>query len=236
MDSPSLSAMLNGFGLGASLIIAIGAQNAFVLKQGLKGQFVLLVCSICFVCDAVLIALGAGGFGMLVASSPLLLKATLWGGAGFLLLYGLLSFRAALRPVVLPVAEDSPSCDVLLKVAITTLALTLLNPHVYLDTVLLLGSVAGQFPGKDLSRSPSVQWPPRLSGFMAWGTDRGPLSRFSANPPHGAFWMRWSAQSCGLSRAICSGPGWLSGNETSHHPPEYLAARPHWLILASRFL
>ncbi len=149
MDSPSLSAMLNGFGLGASLIIAIGAQNAFVLKQGLKGQFVFVVCSICFVCDAALIALGAGGFGTLAASSPLLLKATLWGGAGFLVLYGLLSFRAALRPVVLPVAEDSPSCGVLLKVAITTLALTLLNPHVYLDTVLLLGSVAAQFPGKD---------------------------------------------------------------------------------------
>lgn len=141
--------MLSGFGLGASLIVAIGAQNAFVLKQGLRREFVFPVCSICFVCDAILIALGAVGFGALVASSPLLLNATCWGGAAFLLLYGLRSFHSALRPAVLLPAEDSPGLDALLKVALTTLALTLLNPHVYLDTVLLLGSLAAQFPRND---------------------------------------------------------------------------------------
>jgi L-lysine exporter family protein LysE/ArgO len=149
LDHSSFSAVLSGFGLGASLIIAIGAQNAFVLKQGLKREFVFPVCSICFVCDAVLIALGAGGFGTLVASSDLLLNITCWFGAAFLLFYGVLSFRAALRPAVLQAAADSPAFDALLKVVLTTLALTLLNPHVYLDTVLLIGSLAAQFPRED---------------------------------------------------------------------------------------
>lgn len=146
MNHPSLEAMLSGFGLGAGLIVAIGAQNAFVLRQGLKGEFVFPVCTICFACDAILIALGAGGFGTLVASSPLLLNAARLSGAAFLLLYGLFSFRAAVRPAALLPAEDSPAFDTLPKVALTTLALTLLNPHVYMDTVLLLGSLAGQFP------------------------------------------------------------------------------------------
>lgn len=147
MDHGSVGALISGFGLGASLIIAIGSQNAFVLKQGLKREFVFTVCTICFICDAVLIALGAGGFGTLVASSSLLLKVACWSGAAFLLLYGLRSFHSAVRPGALLAADDSPSFDAMLKVVLTTLALTLLNPHVYLDTVLLLGSLAAQYPG-----------------------------------------------------------------------------------------
>ena len=145
MEHLSLQAIGSGFGLGASLIIAIGPQNAFVLKQGLKREFVFTVCSICFACDATLIALGAGGFGTLVASSPILLSVTCWLGAAFLFLYGLHSFRAAFGPASILAAEDSPGFDALVKVVLTTLALTLLNPHVYLDTVLLLGGLAAQF-------------------------------------------------------------------------------------------
>lgn len=146
-DAAPLTPLVSGFSLGASLIIAIGSQNAFVLRQGLKGEYVFAVCTVCFLCDAVLIALGAGGFGSLVASSPVLLTAALWGGATFLLFYGLRSFRAALRPGTLEAARDTAPLTGLMRVVLTTLALTLLNPHVYLDTVLLLGSLAGQFAG-----------------------------------------------------------------------------------------
>lgn len=146
---PSLQAMLSGFGLGVSLVSVIGAQNAFVLKQGLKREFVFTVCTICFLCDIILISIGAGGFGAVLASSPLLLKVACWGGAAFLMLYGLRSFWGAFKPAAILSTEDSPACDALLKVALTTLALTLLNPHVYLDTVLLLGSLAAQFQQTD---------------------------------------------------------------------------------------
>jgi L-lysine exporter family protein LysE/ArgO len=143
------TAWIKGFTLGASLIIAIGSQNAFVLRQGLRREHVLTICSICFICDALLILLGVGGFGTLVASSPNLMTLARWGGALFLFIYGLRSFRSAFKPGTMQVeTEDNPaSC---LKWAIlTTLALTLLNPHVYLDTVVLLGSIAGQLSEKN---------------------------------------------------------------------------------------
>ncbi|BCS52857.1 LysE/ArgO family amino acid transporter [Geobacter sp. SVR] len=148
MNQSAFNPLFSGFGLGASLIIAIGSQNAFVLRQGLKREFVFTVCTVCFLCDAILIALGAGGFGALVASSPLLLDLACWSGAAFLVLYGVRSFHAALNPGVLAAADDGSPLNALLKVVLTTLALTLLNPHVYLDTVLLLGSLAAQYPGQ----------------------------------------------------------------------------------------
>lgn len=144
----AITPLLSGFGLGAGLIIAIGSQNAFVLRQGLKREHVFTVCTVCFLCDAVLIGLGAGGFGTLVGSSPRLMGLALWGGAAFLFAYGLRSFHAALRPGRLEAAGDDGSLDGPVKVVLTTLALSLLNPHVYLDTVLLLGSLAGQFAGR----------------------------------------------------------------------------------------
>lgn len=144
----STAPLLNGFSLGASLIIAIGSQNAFVLRQGLKREYVFAVSTVCFLCDAVLIGLGAGGFGRLVAASPLLMGLTLWGGAAFLFLYGLRSFRSALSPGTLEATDgDESTFDGLSRAILTTLALSLLNPHVYLDTVLLLGSLAGRFSG-----------------------------------------------------------------------------------------
>jgi L-lysine exporter family protein LysE/ArgO len=138
-------ATAKGFGLGASLIIAIGAQNAFVLRQGLARQRVFLVAGLCSLCDAALIALGAGGFAALITAEPLLVVAAAWGGALFLLAYGGRAFHAALSPGRLQAAGNQKR-GTLWAVAATTLAVSLLNPHVYLDTVILVGSVAAQFP------------------------------------------------------------------------------------------
>ena len=92
-----MDALLFGFSLGFSLILAIGAQNAFVLKQGLRGEHVFLVCLICAVSDAILILIGVSGFHVLVASFPSLVMIARFGGAAFLLVYGLLSFYNAIR-------------------------------------------------------------------------------------------------------------------------------------------
>lgn len=142
-----LAPLLSGFGLGASLIVAIGSQNAFVLRQGLKRQYVFTVCTICFLCDSLLISLGAGGFSTVVASSPLFMKLTLWGGVLFLFTYGLRAFAAALRPGALEAEDGIASEAPLGQVALMAVSFSLLNPHAFLDTVLLLGSLAGQYPG-----------------------------------------------------------------------------------------
>ena len=148
MQNPSnIEALLQGFGLSMGLIIAIGSQNAFVLRQGLKRERVFLVATVCFLCDASLIAAGAAGFGTLVASSPLTLQIALWGGSAFLFLYGLRAFRCALHPDTLEAAGSGAASGKATRVILSTLALSLLNPHVYLDTVILLGSLAARFPG-----------------------------------------------------------------------------------------
>ena len=138
--------LIKGFTLGASLIIAIGSQNAFVLRQGLRKEYVFTICTICFLCDALLILLGVGGFGQLVASSSNLMLIARWGGALFLFFYGIRSFRSAFKSEVLSVDETKNLASGLAWAIATTLALTLLNPHVYLDTVILLGSISGQYP------------------------------------------------------------------------------------------
>ena len=139
-------AALEGLGLGAGLIIAIGAQNAYVLRQGLRRQHVFAVASLCFLIDCTLIALGAGGFAGLLRAVPSLPSLAAWGGALFLAGYSLRAFAAALRPQSLTAAEGAGGTT--LKAALTTaLALSLLNPHVYLDTVVLLGGIAARYPG-----------------------------------------------------------------------------------------
>ena len=145
----TLSAFLAGAGLGASLIIAIGAQNAFVLRQGLLRRFALPVAATCVVIDWSLIAAGAVGFGALVARFPALTSVAAWGGAAFLAVYGALAFRSAVRPASLHAEEPSSGrgAATLGAALLTTLAVSLLNPHVYLDTVVLLGSVASGYEG-----------------------------------------------------------------------------------------
>jgi len=138
-----LSAALSGFFLGASLIIAIGAQNAFVLRQGLLRQHVFVVATICAVSDLVLIIIGVAGVGTLVNTSPALLGVAAGGGALFLIVYGIISFRRAAKPNRLE-ASGEGGLGIWAAVA-TCLLLTWGNPHVYLDTVVLMGSISGRF-------------------------------------------------------------------------------------------
>ena len=137
---------IQGFGTGGGLIVAIGAQNAFVLSQGVRKNHHLIIALICIVCDAVFITAGIAGFGVALSSNPDLSKWIAWAGAGFLFFYGWASFRSALRGGRLD-ANDRPIRS--LKAAIfTTLAVTLLNPHFYLDTVVLLGGIGGRLHGE----------------------------------------------------------------------------------------
>lgn len=158
-----ISSVLAGLGLGFSLIVAIGAQNLFVLRQGLRREHVLAVAAICAISDAVLIVLGVSGIGLVLQAVPWLVDVVRWAGAVFLVAYGVLAARRAWRPSgeALRAAgetEADTGADAgggpprtatatatrtrLLPVILTCLALTWLNPHVYLDTVFLLGTVA----------------------------------------------------------------------------------------------
>ncbi|MEU6458872.1 LysE/ArgO family amino acid transporter [Streptomyces sp. NPDC047065] len=137
----ALTAAAAGFGTGLSLIVAIGAQNAFVLRQGIRRDSVLAVVGICALSDALLIALGVGGVGAVVVAWPDALTVVGWIGGAFLLCYGALAARRVFRPAGALRAEGDPAGS-RRRAVLTCLALTWLNPHVYLDTVFLLGSVA----------------------------------------------------------------------------------------------
>jgi len=133
--------ILSGFGFGLSLIVAIGAQNAYVLRQGLRREHVLAVVLVCAVSDAALILLGIAGAGAVFEAFPGTLVVVRYAGAAFLLVYAALAARRAWRPAALEAGV--PAVRTTLAAALATcLALTWLNPHVYLDTVVLLGSVA----------------------------------------------------------------------------------------------
>lgn len=146
-NSGLLGAGLSGFLLGASLIIAIGAQNAFILRQGLLRQHVFILCLICALSDALLIAAGVAGLGSLISQSPTLITIVSVLGAAFLFSYAFIAFKRAFHPGVMHAAKQGATS---LKVAIATcLTLTFLNPHVYLDTVVLVGSLSAQFAGAE---------------------------------------------------------------------------------------
>lgn len=154
-------AFLKGFGTSAGLIIAIGAQNAFVLSQGVRRDHHLVIPLICSFFDALLITVGILGVGTAVASNPALTKAAAWGGAAFLFWYGTGSFRSAIKGGSLE-TEGNGSTP-LKKAVLTTLAVTLLNPHVYLDTLVLMGSISGQIP---LSQRPWFGVGAALASFV----------------------------------------------------------------------
>lgn len=135
---------VKGFATSGALIVAIGAQNAFVLRQGIKREHVLAVVLVCALSDALLITLGVAGLGSLVQRSPTLLAIARYGGAAFLIGYGLLAARRALHTQTLTTRADAPLS--LLAAIGTCLAFTYLNPHCWLDTVVLLGSIASQQP------------------------------------------------------------------------------------------
>lgn len=156
--SGDMLSVLAGLGLGLSLIVAIGAQNVFVLRQGIRREHVLAVVIICAVSDALLIIAGVAGLGYVISTAPWLVVVARWAGAVFLLAYGLLAARRAWRGTgeALQVESEEESAaqtpgttltrtrtrTPLAPVILTVLALTWLNPHVYLDTVLMLGSIA----------------------------------------------------------------------------------------------
>ncbi|MGW3726644.1 LysE/ArgO family amino acid transporter [Streptomyces sp. NPDC000851] len=140
--SHTLTAAAAGFGTGLSLIVAIGAQNAFVLRQGVRREAVLAVVGICALSDALLIALGVGGVGAVAVAWPGALTVVGWIGGAFLLGYGALAARRVLKPGEAVLRTEGEAAGSRRRAVLTCLAMTWLNPHVYLDTVFLLGSVA----------------------------------------------------------------------------------------------
>ena len=138
MSSP----LVLGFIASFTLIAAIGAQNAFVLRQGIRREHVLPVVALCTVSDIVLISAGIAGVGALISAHPSALNIAKFGGALFLVGYGLLAARRAWRPSALNPSQKAPAR--LIEVLVTCAALTFLNPHVYLDTVVLLGALANE--------------------------------------------------------------------------------------------
>jgi|TARA_B110000977_G_scaffold40202_1_gene54099 L-lysine exporter family protein LysE/ArgO len=136
-------AITTGFASGLALIIAIGAQNAFVLRQGLKRQNVFAIVLFCAVADAVLIGAGILGLGAVIESVPWVLVALRFGGAAYLVWFGISSIRRAISPGTLEASGQANSSFA--KAIGTAAALTFLNPHVYIDTVILLGSIGNQF-------------------------------------------------------------------------------------------
>ncbi|WP_439529384.1 LysE/ArgO family amino acid transporter [Pannonibacter sp.] len=143
-----LTAALSGLFLGLSLIIAIGAQNAFVLRQGLRREHVFVVCLTCALSDALLISLGVFALGAVTDLIPGIEPALRYGGAAFLVAYGLRSARSAMTGGSALTLGGGARQGLGATLA-TALAFTFLNPHVYLDTVLLIGSIASQYPGRE---------------------------------------------------------------------------------------
>ena len=175
-------ASIPGFFTGLSLIVAIGAQNAFVIRQGLAKSYVFLVVAICAVADATLIALGIAGLGALITATPWLLEFIRWFGVAYLTWFGLKSFRRAFSSQQMELSGSTS--DTAKSVALSVLGFTLLNPHVYLDTVILVGSIGNQF-GDDRwwfgvgAMAASFVW------FFTLGYGAKAASRFMTRP---LFW------------------------------------------------
>ena len=138
------TAFTSGYLTSLSLILAIGAQNAFVLRQGLRREHVTLVVAVCGLSDAALIVLGVGGFGLFLPTVPWLEKGLLWAGAAFLFVYGAMRLRSAWRggEALVPTERNATTW---LQALMTCLIFTWANPHVYIDTVMLLGSLSTRY-------------------------------------------------------------------------------------------
>ena len=139
-----ISEILRGALISASLIIAIGAQNLFVLKQGLLRNHIFYVSGICFICDFVLMSIGILGVGTFISNNPFITNILAILGALFLIWYGFKAFKSAIKGTSsMQVQSQDSNNNSLVKVILATLAITLLNPHVYLDTVVIVGGIAG---------------------------------------------------------------------------------------------
>lgn len=195
------AALVSGLFTGLSLIVAIGAQNAFVLRQGLAGKFVLPVALVSALLDATLIVLGVAGLGALLESVPFLLGLVKWLGAGYLVWFGISSLRRANSGQSMDVTGAGPGT--LAKAVVATATFSLLNPHVYLDTVVFLGAIAAQFGearwwfalGASVA---SIVW------FFSLAYGAKALSNTSRTPGFGASSTRSSRSSCsGLRSDSC---------------------------------
>ena len=147
----SISVYLAGLAMGLSLILPIGAQNAFVLRQGLRNEHVFAICLVCALSDLILILIGVTGFGQIARLMPTIVPVMRYAGAAFVTWYGIKSLRAALRSTESLTVEATAGKAPLGKALALCLAFTWLNPHVYLDTVVLLGSIATQFKAERMS-------------------------------------------------------------------------------------
>jgi L-lysine exporter family protein LysE/ArgO len=175
-----LEAAVNGYLVAVSLILAIGAQNAFVLRQGLRREHVAAVVAVCALSDAVLIGAGVAGFGSLSAALPWFGEAMRWLGVAFLLVYGALRFRAAARGGEALRPSEAGAAP-LGKVLATCLLLTWANPHVYLDTVVLIGSISAQYAPDQLAFGAAAACG-SLSFFTALGFGARLLAPVFAKP------------------------------------------------------
>ncbi len=175
-----VDAALAGFALGGSLIVAIGAQNAYVLRQGALGQHVFWVCFFCACSDALLIWAGTYGLGTLLKAFPSLIAVMRYGGAAFLVAYGLFALRRAWRPSSL---QDSDKQAASLAAALgACAAFTYLNPHVYLDTVILVGSVANARPQGEQAAFATGATVASFLWFFGIGYGAGALRPWLARP------------------------------------------------------
>lgn len=171
-----LGASIDGLLTGLSLIVAIGAQNAYVLRQGLRRVRVGAIVTVCTLSDVVLIIAGVSGIGAVIQHAGWALGVVRWLGVAFLTWYGLSSAWRARRPAALSTSRNDPGST--FATLRRTLALTWLNPHVYLDTVVLLGSVAN-------AQGPSGRWWFAVGACLAstiWFTGLGFGARFAARP------------------------------------------------------
>ena len=190
-------ASVAGFFTGLSLIIAIGAQNAYVLRLGLMRHHVLAVVLFCAVSDALLIIAGVAGLGAIIQQLPLLLEVFRYAGAAYLIWFGILAIRRVLKPKSLQAQGEALP---LLKTLATMAALTWLNPHVYLDTVILLGSIGNQFEPNQWwfalgAASASFVW------FFSLGYGAKLLSRFMSSM---RFWQVLDLVIAGVMFAIAA--------------------------------
>ena len=194
-----LSPFFSGFALGGSLIIAIGAQNAFILRMGLLRQHVFVLCLICALSDALLIAVGVAGLGVFVDANPPLLGFITIAGALFLFTYALLAARRAIFPETMRVAAEGRMS--LAKAVGICLAFTFLNPHVYLDTVILVGAFAAAWSGELRLAFALGAIGASFIWILLWGTARNCWNRCFKTQWPGAFLM-------GLLRWSCFGWQW----------------------------
>ncbi|GGY87813.1 hypothetical protein GCM10010300_34840 [Streptomyces olivaceoviridis] len=190
----ALTTAAAGFGTGLSLIVAIGAQNAFVLRQGVRRDAVLAVVGICALSDAALIALGVGGVGAVVVAWPGALRAIGIVGGVFLLCYGALAARRVLRPGT-GLRAQGEAAGSRRRAVLTCLAMTWLNPHVYLDTVFLLGSLAAdrgplRWTFGLAPRSPACAGSPRSASAPGCSAGSWP------GPAPGGSWTAWWPSPC----------------------------------------